>query len=197
MFELRLIAEFMGAKFFEIISETDREKKLYGDQYWKCSFTPENDKTWVTPSALLYKEYWNWITPVILQICRKKQFQYKLKYIKHTNKWVASIYHEIKEFCDEEGSDSPIESSYKAVVLFLKWLENVVEPLSQQQENKETVQVLITSWEPDYMGGGEWESKCGNCESIIENNYKFCPYCGNEFKEKIKWKEWNQRKSNI
>ena len=124
--ELRLIIKFMGGEFFEIKSETDTEKNVYGYNYWKFNFTPENDRTWMTPSSLYYQKRWDWIMPVVLQICSNKQYRYSIQHIKYPNLWVARINNDAKDFIDEDGSKNPIESTYKAVVLFLKWIENIV-----------------------------------------------------------------------
>jgi hypothetical protein len=106
-----LIAEFMG---FKVIAKSFEDKLIYN--------IPTNNGLGYISYMMLYNKSWDWLMPVVEKIEETNFIKIVGKYcgINKTsansfNNWVAT------EGVSFTNPKSKIESTYKAVVKFIKW----------------------------------------------------------------------------
>lgn len=106
-----LIAEFMG---FKVIAKSFEDKLIYN--------IPTNNGLGYISYMMLYNKSWDWLMPVVEKIEETNFIKIVGKYcgINKTsansfNNWVAT------EGISFMNPKSKIESTYKAVVKFIKW----------------------------------------------------------------------------
>jgi hypothetical protein len=106
-----LIAEFMG---FKVIAKSFEDKLIYN--------IPTNNGLGYISYMMLYNKSWDWLMPVVEKIEETNFIKIVGKYcgINKTsansfNNWVAT------EGVSFMNPKSKIESTYKAVVKFIKW----------------------------------------------------------------------------
>lgn len=101
----KVIAQFMGATFVEkdIEKESNQIKNSYPiGEYWRCSFTPDDNFSWFFPNGLEYHKSIVWqydVLKKILNIWKEEDFKddgmYGVYFVECFNAWDSLDFEEI------------------------------------------------------------------------------------------------------